>query len=131
MRQGLILLPYFLGEKIPVNDLLARGVLLGVALTHTRAHVYRAILEGIAYGFRHHLAVLAERGLTATRARVTNGGARSALWKQVTADVLGTDCSHLGLSQARAWACSASGERSSVSSLNGSWQHKATAVTEE
>ena len=86
--KGLILLPYFLGEKTPINDPLARGVLFGLTLTHTRAHVYRAILEGIAYGFRHHLAVLAERGLTATKARVTNGGARSILWKQVTADVL-------------------------------------------
>jgi len=87
--EGLILLPYFLGEKTPINDPLARGVLFGLTLTHTRAHVYRAILEGIAYGFRHHLAVLAQRGLTAIKARVTNGGARSALWKQVTADVLG------------------------------------------
>ncbi len=86
---GLVLLPYFLGEKTPVNDPLARGVIMGLTLSHTRAHVHRAILEGIAYGFRHHLAVLAERGLSATRCRVSNGGARSALWKQVTADVLG------------------------------------------
>ncbi len=87
--EGLIMLPYFLGEKTPIHDPLARGVFFGLTLTHTRGHIYRAILEGIAYGFRHHLAVLAERGLTATRARVTNGGARSRLWKQVTADVLG------------------------------------------
>ena len=87
--EGLILLPYFLGEKTPINDPLARGVFFGLTLTHTRGHIHRAILEGIGYGFRHHLAVLAERGLTADRARVTNGGARSALWKQVTADILG------------------------------------------
>lgn len=87
--QGLVLLPYFLGEKTPINDPLARGVLFGLTLSHTRAHVYRAILEGIAFGFRHHLEVLGERGLTATRARVTNGGAQSRLWKQVTADILG------------------------------------------
>lgn len=86
---GLILLPYFLGEKTPINDPLARGVLFGLTLTHTRAHVYRAILEGIAYGFRHHLEVMAERGHRPTRAMVTNGGARSRLWKQITADVLG------------------------------------------
>jgi xylulokinase len=86
---GLILLPYFLGEKTPINDPLARGVFFGLTLSHTRAHMYRAILEGIAYGFRHHLAVLAERRLTATKARVTNGGTRSTLWKQITADVLG------------------------------------------
>jgi xylulokinase len=86
---GLVLLPYFLGEKTPIHDPLARGVFFGLTLSHTRAHAYRAILEGIAYGFQHHLAVLAELGLGATKARVTNGGARSALWKQVTADVLG------------------------------------------
>jgi xylulokinase len=86
---GLVLLPYFLGEKTPIHDPLARGVVFGLTLSHTRAHVYRAILEGVAHGFRHHLAVLAELGLGASRARVTNGGARSALWKQVTADVLG------------------------------------------
>ena len=86
---GLILLPYFLGEKTPINDPLARGILFGLNLSHTRPHVYRAILEGISYGFKHHLDVLAEKGLHAGKARVTNGGARSDLWKQVTADVLG------------------------------------------
>jgi xylulokinase len=86
---GLILLPYFLGEKTPIQDPLARGTLVGLTLTHTNAHVYRAVLEGISYGFYHHLVVLAEHGMTPTKARCANGGARSALWKQVTADVLG------------------------------------------
>jgi len=87
--EGLILLPYFLGEKTPIFDPFARGLVLGLTLSHTRAHVYRAILEGIAYGFYHHLEVLSERDMMACRARVTNGGARSALWRQITADVLG------------------------------------------
>ncbi|WP_298981229.1 FGGY-family carbohydrate kinase [Caldilinea sp.] len=87
--EGLVLLPYFLGEKTPLHDPLARGTVVGLTLSHTRAHLFRAILEGIGYGFCHHLEVLAERGLRATRARVTNGGARSMLWKQITADVLG------------------------------------------
>lgn len=87
--EGLIVLPYFLGEKTPIHDPLARGVLFGLNLGHKRGHVYRAILEGISFGFLHHLEVLAELGLHATRVRVTNGGARSQLWKQVTADVLG------------------------------------------
>lgn len=86
---GLVLLPYFLGEKTPINDPWSRGTLVGLTLSHTRAHVYRAVLEGIAYGFKHHLAVLAEHGHAAKRARVTNGGARSRLWRQITADVLG------------------------------------------
>ncbi len=87
--EGLIVLPYFLGEKTPIQDPRARGTLVGLTLTHTSAHIYRAVLEGISYGFYHHLQVLAEHGLTPTHARCANGGARSALWKQVTADVLG------------------------------------------
>ena len=86
---GLVLLPYVLGEKTPVNDARARGVLYGMHLGHTRGHVFRAVLEGISFGFRHHLDVFRERGHEPRRVRVTNGGARSELWKQVTADVLG------------------------------------------
>ncbi len=87
--EGLVLLPYFLGEKTPIQDPQARGTLVGLTLTHTAAHVYRAVLEGISYGFYHHLQVLAEHGMTPTYARCANGGARSELWKQVTSDVLG------------------------------------------
>ncbi len=87
--EGLVLLPYFLGEKTPIQDPQARGTLVGLTLTHTAAHIYRAVLEGISYGFYHHLQVFAEHGLTPTYARCANGGARSMLWKQVTSDVLG------------------------------------------
>ena len=93
--QGLILLPYFLGEKTPIHDPLARGVWLGLTLSHSRAHMFRSVLEGVAYGFKHHLVILAERGLAVTKVRVTNGGARSALWKQITADVLGLPLEHV------------------------------------
>ena len=87
--EGLVLLPYFLGEKTPIHDPYARGTLVGLSLTHTRSHVYRAVLEGISFGFKHHLTILAEHGYTPSRVRVTNGGAHSRLWRQVTADVLG------------------------------------------
>lgn len=87
--EGLILLPYFIGEKTPVNDPFARGVFFGLSLTHHRAHLYRSILEGISFGFKHHLKVFAELGLKPNKVRVTNGGASSKLWKQITADVLG------------------------------------------
>jgi xylulokinase len=87
--EGLVLLPYFLGEKTPLNDPNARGTLVGLTLSHTRAHLYRAILEGIAFGFKHHLEVLAEHKHNPKRVRITNGGAHSVLWPQITADVLG------------------------------------------
>ena len=86
---GLIVLPYFLGEKTPIFDPHARGIIFGLTLQHNRAHVYRAVLEGISYGFLHHLEIFSELGYDITRVRVSNGGANSELWRQVTADVLG------------------------------------------
>jgi xylulokinase len=87
--EGLMVLPYFLGEKTPIFDPLARGVFWGVSLQHTRAHFFRAVIEGISFGFLHHVKIIREMGLPITRVRVTNGGARSYLWKQITSDVLG------------------------------------------
>ena len=86
---GLVLLPYFIGEKTPIFDPLARGLLFGLTLQHSRAHIYHAILEGISFGFYHHLQVLNERGFEVKMVRVANGGARSMLWRQVTSDVIG------------------------------------------
>jgi xylulokinase len=84
--EGVVMLPYLLGEKTPVNDPLARGAIVGLRLGHARGHLFRAVLESFAYGVRHHLEVLGEHGLRPSRARVTNGGASSTLWKQVVAD---------------------------------------------
>lgn len=92
---GLVMLPYFLGEKTPLHDPLARGVLIGLTLSHTHAHIYRAILEGISFGFYHHLEVLRSLGLKVSQTRVTNGGARSKLWPQITSDVLGLPLEHI------------------------------------
>lgn len=86
---GLLLLPYFIGEKTPIFNPLARGVFFGLTLQHTRAHLYHAILEGISFGFNHHIQVLNDAGFMINRVRVANGGARSQLWRQVTSDVIG------------------------------------------
>jgi xylulokinase len=86
-------LPYFLGEKSPLHDPDLRGAFVGLHLGHDRAAMYRAVLEAVAYGFRHHFEVLAERGLDVGQIRVTNGGSRSVLWKQIHADVLGRELS--------------------------------------
>jgi xylulokinase len=86
----LICLPYFLGEKSPLHDPDLRGAFLGLHLGHTRGDMYRAILEAIAYGFRRHAGIFAERGIQlGETARVSNGGSRSRVWKQILADVLG------------------------------------------
>lgn len=87
--KGIVALPYFLGEKTPINDPQARGMFVGLHLGHRRGHLYRSILESIAFGFAHHVEILKELGLEPKRVRVTNGGSRSQVWKQIVADVLG------------------------------------------
>lgn len=86
---GVIVLPYFLGEKTPLLDPLARGVIFGLGLHHTPAHIFRAILEAVIFGFRHHLDVLREAGHAPSRVVATNGGVASGLWRHIAADVLG------------------------------------------
>ena len=85
---GLVALPYFLGEKTPINDPLARGVFAGLHLGHTRGHLFRALLEGVGFAVLQHLEVLRDLGLCPECVRLTGGGARSALWRQILADVL-------------------------------------------
>ena len=86
---GLICLPYFLGEKTPIHDPLARGTFVGLSLSHGRGHLWRAILEAVAYGFRHHVDVLADIGHAPKRFYASDGGSRSGIWMQIMADVLG------------------------------------------
>jgi xylulokinase len=86
--EGLVVLPYFLGEKTPLMDPQARGVIFGLDLHHGPAHIFRAILEAVIYGFRHHLDVLREAGHIPTRIVATNGGVTSGLWRQIAANVL-------------------------------------------
>ncbi len=85
---GVVLLPYFLGEKTPLHDPHARGTIVGLGLHHTRAHLWRAALEGVVFGFRHHVEVFREMGLGVNRVFACDGGAASDLWLQIAADVL-------------------------------------------
>lgn len=86
---GLVCLPYFSGERTPINDPLARGVFAGLTLSHTRAHLYRALLEGTAYGMRHNLEVMREMGATPGRLVAVGGGAKNRVWLQIVSDVSG------------------------------------------
>lgn len=88
---GLILLPYFLGEKTPIFDVNARGVFFGLSLFHTKYHMFRAILESVAYGFMHHIEIFQELGYEIRNVYLSNGGARSDIWKQILVDVVGHD----------------------------------------
>jgi xylulokinase len=86
---GLVLLPYFLGERSPIWDSDARGVLLGLSMATSRAEVVRAILEGTAYGMNHNLEELRRLGIAPPALRVVGGGARGRTWNQIKADVTG------------------------------------------
>jgi xylulokinase len=85
---ALVTLPYFLGEKTPLHDPDLRGAVIGLNLATTRGDLHRSFLESIAYGFRSIVDVFVEDGLVLHRPRVTNGGSKSRLWRQILSDVL-------------------------------------------
>jgi xylulokinase len=92
---GVRLLPYLQGERTPVWDAGARGAFVGLSLSHGRAHLYRAALEAVAVSFRHCLEVAGEHGLELSEVVAVDGGARSALWRQILCDALGVELAYL------------------------------------
>lgn len=90
---ALVSLPYFMGERTPLHDPDLRGVVAGLHLDTTRGDVHRSLLEGIAYGFKAHVDVLAENGLVLGEVRVAGDRSRSRLWCEILADVLHRDLS--------------------------------------
>ncbi|HEY2193383.1 MAG TPA: FGGY family carbohydrate kinase, partial [Actinomycetospora sp.] len=88
--RGLLLLPYFAGERTPIFDPDARGVVVGLTTAHGRAELYRAVLEGIAHGVRHNLEAFAEAGgPSSPRLVAVGGGTRGGLWTRIVSDVTG------------------------------------------
>lgn len=87
--EGLIFLPYLTGERVPYADPNARGVFFGLSLRHGKPHMIRAVLEGVAYGLRDSLEIIAAMGVQVGEVRASGGGARSPLWRQIQSDVTG------------------------------------------
>ncbi|MCM6773736.1 FGGY-family carbohydrate kinase [Nocardia sp. CDC159] len=87
--RGLILVPYFAGERTPLFDPDARGLLAGLTLGHGRAELYRAALEGIGYGVRHNLDAMAAAGGRAGRLVAVGGGTKGGLWTRIVSDITG------------------------------------------
>lgn len=87
--EGLIYLPYLSGERTPYPDPDARGVFFGATLRTTRATFARAVLEGVAYSFKDAFALLEEVSVPVAQVRASGGGAKSAFWLQILADVIG------------------------------------------
>jgi xylulokinase len=86
---GLLWAPYLMGERTPHLDPYARAALVGLTASHTRGHVVRAILEGVAFSLRDSFTLFAEMKVPVTKIRLGGGGARSPLWRQIQADVYG------------------------------------------
>ena len=89
---GLVFLPYLTGERTPHPDPLARGAFVGLTVRHALPHMSRAVLEGVAFGLRDSFELMQEAGLSSIKqVRVSGGGARSPLWRQILADVLDSE----------------------------------------
>ncbi|MDX1436687.1 MAG: FGGY-family carbohydrate kinase, partial [Anaerolineales bacterium] len=90
--EGLLFMPYLTGERTPHPDPTARGAWVGLTVRHGRPHMTRAVLEGVAFGIRDSFTLIQQAGLgSIEQVRVSGGGARSALWSQIMADVLGVE----------------------------------------
>ena len=87
--EGLLFLPYLQGERTPHADPDARGAFAGLSLRHDRGALVRAVLEGVGYGLKDSLELLLQLGVEPRTARVSGGGARSRLWLEIVASVLG------------------------------------------
>jgi xylulokinase len=100
---GVFWLPYLMGERTPHCDPKARAALIGLSATHTRAHVIRALLEGVAFSLRDSLTIFREMNLPLEHIRLGGGGARSSLWRQIQADVYGCTVEVLQAEQGAAY----------------------------
>lgn len=87
--EGLLVLPYFSGERTPINDTQASGVIAGLNLSHTRAQMFRAVLEGVGFGIRHNLETFADIGADVRRIVAVGGGAQTQTWLQIVSDITG------------------------------------------
>lgn len=134
--RGLVVLPYFSGERTPINDPEARGVICGLTLAHDRAHVYRSLLEGTAYGIAHNLEVMREAGGEPRRIVAVGGGVKNPLWLQIVSDVSGVPqqvpAQTIGASYGDAFLAGyASGVIPSLDMLDSHWIHLARTIEPE
>ncbi len=86
---GLLLLPYFSGERTPINDTRAKGVIAGLTLSHTREDLFRAALEGVGFGIRHNIEAFRDLGAQIRRIIAVGGGTKGSTWLQIVTDISG------------------------------------------
>ena len=98
--EGLIFLPYLLGERSPVFDPLARGCFFGLTLRHQKSDFIRSIMEGIGYSIKHRLDAEEEIGIQVSNIIIAGGAAKSSFWRQIVADITGKKVRLLAVSEA-------------------------------
>ena len=101
--EGLLFLPYLSGERTPHPDPDARGAFVGLSLRHGRAHLTRAVMEGVAFGLKDSVELMKPLGLNIARVRVAGGGARNPIWRQILADVFNSELATTDASEGAAY----------------------------
>jgi len=100
---GLVFLPYLTGERTPHPDPRARGAFVGLTVRHNKEHLIRAVLEGVSFGLRDSLELIRNLGVPIEQVRASGGGARSSLWRQIQADVFGTELVRVNVTEGAAY----------------------------
>lgn len=97
--EGLIYLPYLMGERSPHNAPNAKGVFFGLSAKHTKYDMLRAVMEGVSYSLNDCMSVIKEMGIDASEVRASGGGGKSKLWRQMQADMFGCDINTINVSE--------------------------------
>ena len=123
---GLLFLPYLTGERTPHSDSSARGVFFGLHLGHGRAHLVRAVMEGVCFALRDSMELMRGLAVSVSEVRAIGGGARSRLWRRLQADVYGVPVTTVGPASGPAYgaavlAAVGAGEFASISEATGAW----------
>jgi xylulokinase len=111
---GVLWAPYLMGERTPHLDPHARAALVGLAASHTRGHVVRAVLEGVAFSLKDSFTIFGEMKVPLSSVRLGGGGARSPLWRQIQTDVYGYPAEIVEAEEGAAWRAAGRGRRRRV-----------------
>jgi xylulokinase len=101
--EGLLFLPYLTGERTPYPNPNARAVFFGLTVRHARRHMTRSVLEGVSFGLRDSLELMKELGVAARQIRVSGGGAKGSLWRQIMTDIFGTEITTVNVTEGAAY----------------------------
>lgn len=101
--EGLFFLPYLTGERTPHADPHARGAFIGLTLRHGKKHMTRAVMEGVTFGLMDSIELTRELGVEVDSVRISGGGSRSALWRQIMADVFNAEVATVNVSAGAAY----------------------------